>query len=48
MLEHGGNIYVVLRIAATVGHSLLRMGAQMRGQSLEAFMATLKGKPGGH
>jgi protocatechuate 4,5-dioxygenase, alpha chain len=48
MLEHGGNIYVVLKIAGTVGHTLMQMGAQMRGQPLEAFMATLQGKPGGH
>ena len=43
MVGRGGNVYVLLKIAATVGHSLLQMGAQMRGESLEAFMATRRG-----
>ena len=47
MVEAGGNIYLLLKIAATVGQNLLQMGAQMRGESLEAFMATRPGK-GGH
>lgn len=44
MIAAGGNIYLLLKIAGTVGQSLLQMGAQMRGQSLEQFMAT---RPGG-
>ena len=43
MVESGGNIYLLLKIAATVGQTLLQMGAQMRGESLDAFMATRPG-----
>jgi protocatechuate 4,5-dioxygenase, alpha chain len=35
----GGNVYVLLKIAGTVGQNLLQMGAQMRGETLESFMA---------
>jgi protocatechuate 4,5-dioxygenase alpha chain len=38
-----GNIYLLLKIAGTVGQSLLDMGAQMRGEPLEAFMRTRAG-----
>jgi protocatechuate 4,5-dioxygenase alpha subunit len=50
MIAHGGNIYLILKIAGTVGHTLLQMGAQMRGETLDSFMATLPGhgKTGGH
>ena len=44
MVERGGNIYLLLKIAGTVGQSLLQMGAQMRGETLAQFMAT---RPGG-
>jgi protocatechuate 4,5-dioxygenase alpha chain len=40
MIKHGGNIYLILKIAGTVGQTLLQMGAQMRGETLEQFMAT--------
>src|SRR5437868_10797693 len=43
MIGHGGNIYLILKIAGTVGQTLLQMGAQMRGETLEALMATLPG-----
>jgi protocatechuate 4,5-dioxygenase alpha subunit len=43
IIENGGNIYLVLKIAATVGSNLLKMGASMRGQSLDDFMATRPG-----
>lgn len=36
----GGNIYVFIKIAATVGTSLLEMGADMRGETLEDFLAS--------
>jgi protocatechuate 4,5-dioxygenase, alpha chain len=42
----GGNIYVLLKIAGTVGQNLLQMGAQMRGETLEAFMASRPGRRG--
>ena len=52
MIEHGGNIYLILKIAGTVGVTLLQMGAQMRGETLEQFLATRPGhnlmKRGGH
>lgn len=50
MIAHGGNIYLILKIAGTVGQTLLQMGAQMRGETLDTFMATLPGrnKSGGH
>lgn len=43
MIKHGGNIYLILKIAGTIGQTLLQMGAQMRGESLEAFMRTRPG-----
>src|SRR6185369_724285 len=43
MVDHGGNIYLLLKIAATVGHTLLQMGAQMRGETLDQFMAARPG-----
>ncbi|MBI3708467.1 MAG: protocatechuate 3,4-dioxygenase [Proteobacteria bacterium] len=46
MVEHGGNIYVILKIAATVGQTLLDMGAQMRGETLPQFLATRPGRQG--
>ena len=39
----GGNVYVFLKIAATIGSSLLEVGAEMRGETLDEFMA---GRPG--
>jgi protocatechuate 4,5-dioxygenase, alpha chain len=43
MVAAGGNVYVFLKIAATIGSSLLEVGAEMRGESLEEFMATRPG-----
>jgi hypothetical protein len=40
LIEAGGNIYLLLKIAGTVGQNLLQMGAQMRGETLDAFMQT--------
>jgi protocatechuate 4,5-dioxygenase alpha chain len=49
MIRHGGNIYLILKIAGTIGQNLLQMGAQMRGETLEAFMGTRPGhRRGGH
>ena len=39
MIDHGASVYLILKIAGTVGQSLMQMGAQMRGQTSEAFMA---------
>jgi len=38
--QHGGNIYYLLKLGATVGDGLYQMGAQMRGQTFEEFIAT--------
>jgi protocatechuate 4,5-dioxygenase alpha chain len=31
LIDHGGNVYLMLKIAGTVGVSVLQMGAAMRG-----------------
>jgi protocatechuate 4,5-dioxygenase alpha chain len=46
LIDAGGSIYVLLKIAATVGQNLLQIGAQMRGESLDAFMASRPGRQG--
>ena len=40
LIEHGMNIYFMLKIGSATGNSLYRMGAQMRGESYEQFLAT--------
>lgn len=45
MIAAGGNVYVFLKIAATIGSSLLEVGADMRGESLETFLAS-RPRPG--
>lgn len=47
LLAAGGNVYLMLKIAGTVGQTLLQMGAQMRGETVEAFMATRPRAAGG-
>jgi protocatechuate 4,5-dioxygenase, alpha chain len=43
LIGAGGNVYLLLKIAATLGQNLLQMGAQMRGETLEAFLQTRPG-----
>jgi len=43
ILAAGGNIYLMLKIAATVGSNLIAMGAEMRGESVADFLATRPG-----
>ena len=38
--ECGGNIYMIMKIGTCTGHGLYHIGAQLRGQSFEEFMAT--------
>lgn len=38
--EHGGNIYYIYKIGAAVGAGLYQMGAQMRGETYEEFLAS--------
>jgi protocatechuate 4,5-dioxygenase alpha subunit len=40
LIEAGMNIYAMLKIGSATGNSLYRMGAQMRGESYEQFLAT--------
>ena len=42
LIEHGMNIYFMLKVGSATGNSLYRMGAQMRGESYERFLATRK------
>jgi protocatechuate 4,5-dioxygenase, alpha chain len=40
LIEAGTNIYALLKIGSATGHSLYRMGAQMRGETFEQFLST--------
>lgn len=42
--ECGGNIYMIMKIGTCTGHGLYHIGAQLRGESFEAFMATRNAK----
>ncbi len=33
LIRHGGNVYLMLKIAGTVGQSLMQMGAQLKEQA---------------
>ena len=38
--EHGGNIYMIIKIGAAVGEGLYQIGAHQRGETYEEFLAT--------
>ena len=40
LLDAGGNIYFLLKLGAVTGNGLYYMGAKMRGESYEQFLAT--------
>ena len=40
MDEHGGNIYMIMKIGAVLGHGLYQIGAHQRGQTYEEFLMT--------
>ena len=40
MVAAGGKVYVFLKIAATIGSNLIEVGAAMRGETVEAFLAS--------
>jgi len=40
----GGNIYMVMKIGNCTGHGLYHIGAQLRGETFEDFMATRNAK----
>lgn len=46
MIAHGGSVYLMLKIAATVGQTLLQMGAQMRHITLPELMASMPSAKG--
>ncbi len=45
LLAHGGNIYFLLKLGVVTGNGLYVMGAQMRGETYEQFLAT-RNQPG--
>lgn len=40
LIDAGLNIYFMLKLGAVTGNSLYKMGAQMRGETYEQFLAT--------
>ncbi|TFZ04809.1 protocatechuate 3,4-dioxygenase [Ramlibacter rhizophilus] len=40
LLAHGANIYFLLKLGVVTGNGLYTMGAQMRGETYEQFLAT--------
>ena len=40
LLAAGGNIYFLLKLGVVTGNGLYKMGARMRGESYEQFLAT--------
>jgi len=40
LIEAGTNIYYLLKIGSVTGNGLYQMGAQMRGETYEQFLAT--------
>jgi protocatechuate 4,5-dioxygenase alpha subunit len=40
LIAAGGNIYYLIKIGFCTGSGLYRMGAQMRGETYEQFLAT--------
>ncbi len=45
-IQAGGSIYLMIKVAGTLGQTLLEVGAQMRGQTLEQLKAGLPGLKG--
>ena len=42
LLAAGGNIYFLLKLGVVTGNGLYKMGAKMRGETYEQFLATRK------
>jgi protocatechuate 4,5-dioxygenase alpha chain len=40
LLQAGGNIYFLIKLGVVTGNGLYRIGATMRGESYEQFLAT--------
>lgn len=45
LLDLGANIYFLIKLGVVTGHGLYQMGARMRGETHEQFMAT-RNQPG--
>lgn len=45
LLSAGANIYYLIKLGVATGHGLYRMGARMRGETYEEFLAT-RNQPG--
>jgi len=43
LLDHGGSIYLMIKIAGTLGITLPEVGAHTAGMTLEEYQATRKG-----
>lgn len=43
MLDHGGSIYLLIKIAGSLGITLPEVGAHTRGMTLDAYQAMRKG-----
>ena len=46
LVAAGGSIYLLIKIAGSVGQNLLQMGAAMRGETVDEFMKTRPGHRG--
>ena len=46
LVAAGGNVYLLIKIAGAAGQNLLEMGAQMRGETVDAFLKTRPGRAG--
>lgn len=40
LIQHGANIYMMLKLGAATGNGLYQMGAQQRGETYGEFLAT--------
>lgn len=44
LVQHGTNIYMMLKLGAATGNGLYQMGAQQRGETYQEFLATRNNK----
>jgi len=47
LIRRGGNVFVLLRLAQLCGDGLIATGAQMRGETIEQYLATRNAGKGG-
>jgi hypothetical protein len=46
LVRRGGNVFVLLRLAQLCGDGLIETGAQMRGETVEHYLASRSGQKG--